>query len=380
MQRRYISGDAPARGEAAPFANGGLAPSTQRVGATLGQESLAADATPPRMEKNGPVFLQIIKKPALTLLKATGAMTAARWLSRRRVRILAYHGADDYDDPVLNFDGLQVSPTQFRRQLDLIARHYHVAPLRDVLQAFAEGQAPGPATVCLTFDDGYRNNRTVAAPVLREFGFAATFFVATGFLDGRSEPWWYRFRQAVRTARGTAGTTPAGARVSIASVRDKVRFVRCWEDYLKSLPATRRNQLLSVLMEELQPSDVRLPYPMMAWEDVRALREMGFEIGAHTVSHAALSREAWEAVETEVRESVQRLREAAGVAPAAFSYPFGGLQDAGRLKDLLAGLGVLGAVTTDLGLNGPSADRYFLRRLNVGRHGPLEFEAMLSGL
>jgi peptidoglycan/xylan/chitin deacetylase (PgdA/CDA1 family) len=46
--------------------------------------------------------------------------------------------------------------------------------------------------VCVTFDDGYRDNLEVAAPVLRRLGIPATIYVVTGVLDGSSTYHWYR--------------------------------------------------------------------------------------------------------------------------------------------------------------------------------------------
>lgn len=67
-----------------------------------------------------------------------------------------------------------------RRQLDFFRRHFDNAdPTR--LTATIEGRATGPA-ILLSFDDGYRSNYEVAAPLLEEFGFTGWFFVSSGRL------------------------------------------------------------------------------------------------------------------------------------------------------------------------------------------------------
>lgn len=45
--------------------------------------------------------------------------------------------------------------------------------------------------VCLTFDDGYRDNHTLAYPMLKRLGVPFTVYVTTGFIDNLSPMWWY---------------------------------------------------------------------------------------------------------------------------------------------------------------------------------------------
>src|SRR3984957_6799753 len=46
-------------------------------------------------------------------------------------------------------------------------------------------QYPAEPSVCITFDDGCETDLIAAAPVLREFGFGATFYLTAGFLNTR---------------------------------------------------------------------------------------------------------------------------------------------------------------------------------------------------
>lgn len=45
--------------------------------------------------------------------------------------------------------------------------------------------------VCLTLDDGYRDNYTLAHPLLKRLGVPFTVYVTTGFIDNRLPMWWY---------------------------------------------------------------------------------------------------------------------------------------------------------------------------------------------
>lgn len=45
--------------------------------------------------------------------------------------------------------------------------------------------------VCLTFDDGYRDNYTLAYPMLKRLGVPFTVYISTGYIDNQLPMWWY---------------------------------------------------------------------------------------------------------------------------------------------------------------------------------------------
>jgi peptidoglycan/xylan/chitin deacetylase (PgdA/CDA1 family) len=106
---------------------------------------------------------------------------------RRRSVVLGYHGVAESrlrDDPSL----LQVSPARFRTHLDLLlAAGFSFVTMAELAQR-AGGGTPEPGLAAITFDDGLRNNRSVALPILSEYGIAATVYVTIGFIGGHS-PW-----------------------------------------------------------------------------------------------------------------------------------------------------------------------------------------------
>ena len=101
--------------------------------------------------------------------------------ARARMAILIFHRVLPQPDPLLP-DVPDVS--RFRWQMQLLADYFRPLPLAEAAQRLAGGDLP-PRSICVTFDDGYRDNLDCAAPVLEETGVPATVFVAPGFLgDG----------------------------------------------------------------------------------------------------------------------------------------------------------------------------------------------------
>ncbi|MCL4216860.1 MAG: polysaccharide deacetylase family protein [Candidatus Hydrogenedentes bacterium] len=81
-------------------------------------------------------------------------------------RILTYHSIGHRDHE------MNVTPEAFREQMAWLADHGPVIPL--------DAAAEGVSGVALTFDDGYLDNLTQAAPVLGRYGFPATVFMVAG--------------------------------------------------------------------------------------------------------------------------------------------------------------------------------------------------------
>ena len=95
---------------------------------------------------------------------------AARRPTGAENRILTYHSVGERDHE------MNVTPKAFREQMTWLADHFSVVSVEEALS--------GDGQIALTFDDGYHNNVVNAAPVLKELGLPATFFVVTGHMGG----------------------------------------------------------------------------------------------------------------------------------------------------------------------------------------------------
>jgi len=72
-----------------------------------------------------------------------------------------------------------VSAETFERHLAFLAKgRYRVVGLEEIVASLGGGQRPARRSVAITFDDGYEETHQVAWPLLKQFGFPATIFVA----------------------------------------------------------------------------------------------------------------------------------------------------------------------------------------------------------
>ncbi len=118
-------------------------------------------------------------------------------LRRIAVPILMYHYVSTPPEEADAYRrDLSVTPEHFRAQMQYLADHrYRVISLYDLNLALRWGTPLPPQSVVLTFDDGYADAYYEAFPVLKEFGYTATFFVVTTRLD-EGHPAYLSWEQA----------------------------------------------------------------------------------------------------------------------------------------------------------------------------------------
>jgi peptidoglycan/xylan/chitin deacetylase (PgdA/CDA1 family) len=251
-----------------------------------------------------------------------------------------------------------------------------------VMDALMNGESLPADAVAITFDDGYRNNLTVAAPILKEFGVPATFFVSTGFADGTASPWWYRLREAISYTDVDSVQLPDNQRICLNSGGNRRLAAMEWERQLRSKPRSELRECLKEVFKACRCSEGdHIAYPLMKRDEVRQLAEMGFEIGPHTVSHISMSHEDKKLIEEEIEVSLSAVADITGKPPICYSYPHGALpKEYEDVLQMMKKRGVRGAVTTVEGMNTPRDDIFRLKRLNVSGHRLPAFSALLSGL
>jgi peptidoglycan/xylan/chitin deacetylase (PgdA/CDA1 family) len=234
--------------------------------------------------------------------------------------VLTYHRVADGRDPLQQC----VSPEHFAAQLDALA---HIAEMVPLCELERHGSA---RRVAVTFDDGYRDNATAAAPLLRAAGAPATFFVPSRIVGDPAEFWWDRLEHAHFDEPATAPALLveiAGTEVRI-DIRDAAgvyRSLKTLNRRLRSLPPVTIEDVVGQV--EAQLGTGRGPCAAHALLSAGEVAELAanplFEIGAHGTTHTMLTALSSDEQRTEVVAAKNALEQAAGRAVTSFAYPYG---------------------------------------------------------
>lgn len=312
-------------------------------------------------------------KPLLSML-SPGAAAA-------RLSVLIFHRVLPAPDPM--FPG-EVDARQFDQIIGWIRTWCNVLPLDEAVSRLAAHRLPARAAA-ITFDDGYADNHVQALPILQRHKLTATFFIATGFLDG-GRMWNDTIIEAVRgfsgnriDLQGMPGLSPEFATVwpasSIEQKRDAIQSIIGQIKY--ALPDAR----LALANEVSERLRVKLPSDlMMTSTQVRALRREGMQIGAHTHSHPILARLAPEVVRSEIARSKHALEDLLGESVDLFAYPNGrpGIDYSAQNVSIVRDLGFSAAVSTAPGAANSRSDRFQLPRFTPWDRTRMRFGLRLA--
>ncbi len=229
-----------------------------------------------------------------------------------------------------------------------LKRSRKVVSLTDLVAGIEAGETPEAGTVCITFDDGYLDNFTVAAPILASLYLPATLFLATGYMDTAEPQWSDRACMALgRRQKHRLILPDIGIDADMTQDDQRQQATRLLHGYLLSaLPSAREATLLE-MERQLAPSLDSVPRLGMNWDDVRALRKRYplIEIGGHSRRHTDLMTHDTEIVREEIDGCAKDLRRELGIVPRLFAFPYG--RSSGAARTMITELGWSAAVGTN---------------------------------
>lgn len=188
------------------------------------------------------------------------------------------------------------------------------------------GTLPDNAFV-VTFDDGFENNLTLAAPVLEELRIPAIFYITSDFVIHNQMSWVDRIDEALeRTPRG-AVRLPWG-NFEFDSAESKIKILDIIRNKAKADPTISFDDFASEIQEQLGVGQIRSGDgeldKKLNWTQVKELAEgPGFCIGGHTQTHAVLAYLDDSALDFEIGGNLSVLKQSAGIETEHFAYPDG---------------------------------------------------------
>ncbi|MDO8362934.1 MAG: polysaccharide deacetylase family protein [Actinomycetota bacterium] len=278
----------------------------------------------------------------VSLLGSSAVSSAAAWLTRGRVRAVAYHDVQQ--------------PAAFAAQLDHFrARGYRTITGGQLADALAGVASLPERALWLTFDDGDASVAQVALPLLRERGMVATAFLCGAWIGTDEPPWWQVLEAAVAPSELVA------TRIA-----------------LKRGPDQERRRRIEQMQQALAAAGPPSVGQQWSEGDVHEWLAAGNEVGNHSWDHPCLDRCDDEEQRRQVRLAHERLSRLIGAPVDTFAWPNGDASPA-ALAELQA-LGYRLVAGCDHRLVARRSDPMAVSRLRLDTSvGPNRTRAIISG-
>lgn len=288
--------------------------------------------------------------------------------------IFLFHGViPRQTHAVRNYTGKHIQASLFAACMRRLAHVGHALSMDEVLAHCQSGERLPPRAFAITFDDGFENNRSVAAPILADFRIPATIYVTSDFIERNGMSWIDRIELAVEDASAQVLHVDwADKAFPLTDAESRIAFLNAVRRHVKSTPGCDANAFADEVIARLEKAGGSAPDDLldrkMTWAEVRNLHESElFTIGGHSHTHPILSFLTPAQLAIELDTSLELLWKKAAVGATHYSYPEG-LEHC-YSDEVIAALkqrGVRCCPTAIDGTNRAGDDPFHLRRIMVG--------------
>jgi peptidoglycan/xylan/chitin deacetylase (PgdA/CDA1 family) len=287
--------------------------------------------------------------------RASGLHRALAPATRGRGVILTFHQVRPWRPATPGFAPnrlLEITPEFLDEALGLVRRiGFELVSLGEARRRLVEG---GPRFAALTFDDGYRDTREFALPVLERHEAPFTAFFALGFIERSARLWWLELEESLRRLDevsieldGLALRLPTRSLKQKAAAFDRIYWA------LRARPEAEMLDAIGALARKAGVGGAPIADALfMNWKEVAAFaRHRLVAVGAHSMTHRMLAKSPEWLAREEMAGSKATLESRLDLDVAAFAYPVGDASSAGpREFELARRVGFSCAVTTRPGM------------------------------
>jgi peptidoglycan/xylan/chitin deacetylase (PgdA/CDA1 family) len=227
---------------------------------------------------------------------------------------------------------------------------------------------------CFTLDDGYRDNRDFALPVMREFNAPFTVHVASDFAQGTGRLWWIALEMVIAKASsieavigGVATRFDTGTPAAKQAAFDRLH------DWLRGLPGEHDvHREIGALCARHGVDEIAICRDLcMSWDELKPFAgDPLITIGAHSITHCNLAKQTEAGASQEMAVSRARIEDALQRPVLHLAYPYGDKIAAGAREFALAhAAGFKTAVTTRPGMIFPESAEHLTALPRVSLNG-----------
>ena len=301
--------------------------------------------------------------------------------------ILLYHGVTKQESfSIENYSKKHIPEKEFYNQIKFVKKHCNLLSIHDVISIRNNCEEFLPKSVVISFDDGYENNYSVAAPILHDLKVPAIFYITSGIVNSHLMFWVDQIEDCINLCKKKRINIllDKPCLMSLHNDKSKIEAVELIKNYCKSVRDEEKNRVIDDLIHktEISPSVFHSPnYDKITWSQIRELsRDTLFTIGGHSLYHEILSKLGHERMEENIELSIKLLEYNIQEKIEHYSYPEGQKRHYSEaVIQTLKANGITCCPSAIMGQNDLLTDLFHLKRIMVGFNNvPFPFDLLAT--
>ena len=291
-----------------------------------------------------------------------------------KLNILLYHGVTDIpNEGIINYQGKHIHVGEFISQMEFIKKKCSPLSIDEWVEIRRNNKKIPKYPTIISFDDGFKNNFTVAAPILDKLRIPSVFYITTGVIDTNKMFWVDIIEQCINYCEKDSIELFLDRKTyyDLKSNKSKSKALISIKKFCKNSQSDKKDEILNDLINQTDitpKKDLHDNYETLSWKDIRQMNNNKlFTIGGHTVSHNILSSINHQSLDYQILECINKLSKELQSKIIHFSYPEG--QKNHYNKKVISRLkkyGIICCPTAIHGYNDFSDNLFNLKRVMVG--------------
>ena len=298
--------------------------------------------------------------------------------------ILLYHGVTDKKEKgILNYSNKHIHVSKFENQMQYIKNNCNILNIDEVIYLSNKKKKWPDKSVLVTFDDGFKNNFTLAYPILNNLKIPAVFYVCAGMIGSKKMFWVDEIEDCINFSKKKKFFLNLNKKIKIQinNKKNKIFYLEKIKKFCKKTTTNKKNLILKNLRKKTKivPSNKHSKnYEIMNWREIKKIdKNPLFTIGGHTLFHDIMSSRSLSDVNYDIKKTINILKKKLNHKIEHFSYPEGQkIHFNNKIISLLRENKIICSPSAINGVNQKGEDLFKLKRIMpefMGRKFPKKF-------
>ena len=291
--------------------------------------------------------------------------------------ILLYHGVTNVQSKgIENYSHKHIPEIEFVKQMKYLKNHCNIISIDEYVNLLSNNDKLPRRSTIISFDDGFKNNYTIAANILDDLQIPAVFYVTSGVINTNLMFWVDKLEDCINLTSKKIITITLNNKhkFSLSTIEEKISALNSIKTFCKTCKKQQKDQIIYDVIKETDIEPIvthSRNYEKLTWDDLNNINSNElFTVGGHGLYHDVLSSLDEVEIEQEITKSINLLEVFLEEKIFHYSYPEGQLEHYNdRIIKTLKDNSIVCSPSAIVGLNNMKSDPFHLKRIMVGFNG-----------